>query len=84
MFNYSINKTGMDEIAEFIRANHKDGERLADDPRVIAAWAGEAEESLDNGNPPMIEIRAYDSVSGVPVEFTVSERGIEENLVEDS
>jgi hypothetical protein len=74
---YRINEIGMAEIADFLIANHKEGGRIAEDPTCINAWAAEAEESLENGNPAMIEIRAHDSVPGFPLTFTVSQSGID-------
>lgn len=84
MNTYSINETGLTEIAAFIIANHKDGARIANYRSVIHAWAAEAEESLDNGNPAMIEIRASASVSGSPVTFTVSDAGVDVAEVEEN
>lgn len=80
--NKTINDVGMTEIATFIRENHKDGARIANDHSCISAWAAEAEESLDNGNPAMIEIRTFDSMTGAPITFTVSDAGIDIEEVE--
>jgi hypothetical protein len=72
-----INETGMNEIADFLRENHKDGHDIAKDRFCLHAWASDAEESMENGNGPSIEILAYESTSGVPETFTVSADGIE-------
>jgi hypothetical protein len=73
----TVNLQGMTEIAEFIRVNHKDGKRIANTPSCLSAWAGEAEESIQGGNPPIIEIRSWDSNSGATVSLTVSPNGID-------
>ena len=72
----NINQNGLNEIATFIRENHKDGARIAEDHSCLNAWASEAEESLDNDNPAMIEIAGRDSITGNPITFTVSNDGI--------
>lgn len=74
---YTVNEKGIAQIAEFIRQNHKDGTRIANTPSCLNAWAGEAEESMESGNPPIIEIRSWDSNSCATVSFTVSPDGID-------
>jgi hypothetical protein len=76
-----INQTGLAEIAEFLRKNHKHGSRIAQDRSCINAWADEAEESLANGNPAMFEIRASESQQGWLVTCVISPAGLDE--VED-
>lgn len=72
----TINETGLREIAEFLAAHHKlGGDYFTRD--MLSAWAAEAEESADAGNPAMIEIRAHDSVSGAPITFTISAAGVD-------
>ena len=67
-----INESGMAEIRKFLADNHK-----KDISEIyLPAWAQEAEQSLGNGNPPIIEIKAWDSVSGHTEEFTVSDSGV--------
>ncbi len=74
----TVNHAGITEIAEFIRQNHIDGDRIAKDQSCLNAWASDAEESMESGNPPIIEIRSFDSKSGATVSFTVSPGGIDD------
>ena len=72
-----VNNIGIAEIAEFLRAHHKNGARIADSAELLNGWAAEAEFQLAEGNPPCIEIRSRDSVHGYTVEFTIPECGID-------
>ena len=69
-----INETGLQEIARFLATRHKLG-NFTDDQ--LHAWAADAEFQMGEGNPPTIEIKARDSVSGRAEEFTVSPAGVE-------
>lgn len=71
----TINARGRWLIREFLAANHKRGAIMTSE--MIGAWANEAEESLEAGNPAMIEVRAMDSISGHPVTFTVPDEGVD-------
>lgn len=75
MKTYTINQTGMKEIAEFLLRNHKDSEWLSNFEHWLDPWACDAELSLDNGSGATIEIRQWDSVTGNPATFTISEAG---------
>lgn len=44
----------------------------------LCAWCDEAERSMLCGNPPMIEIDARNSRTGVPVTFTVPDWGVDD------
>lgn len=70
----SINTIGIQEIHKFLGLHHKLG---ADhfSPEMLNAWAAKAEFQLGEGNPPTIEIKSNESVSGHAEEFTVSEFG---------
>ena len=76
----TINQTGIREIYEFLTDNHKQEEFTE---TMLAAWAADAEFQMDEGNPPTIEIKAWDSVSGHAVEFTVSEAGVDVEVIEE-
>ena len=80
--NITVNESGLAEIAAFLRENHKDGERIANDRSCLIAWAAEAERGLDNGNSAQIEIRSWDAVSGHTVTFEVSEAGLDAEEIE--
>jgi hypothetical protein len=53
------------------------------DQRNIEAWCQEAEESMGNGNPPIVEMRSSDTKSGVPETFTIPDAGISAREVDD-
>lgn len=72
--NEYVNENGLKEIRNFLKEYHKQGENFTDS--MINAWAAEAEASLGQGNPPMIEIPSFDSVTGHTELFTVSEAGL--------
>lgn len=77
----SVNTAGLEEIRAFLVQHHRRGEDMTDD--MIRAWARDAEFQMGEGNPPTIEIRAWDSLSGAAVEFRVSPAGIDTELVDD-
>ena len=71
----------MEEIREFLVANHKNFVYYVDPNhphcrQALSAWANDAEYQLDIGNPPSIELKASDSLHGIVEEFTVSKIGI--------
>lgn len=74
---YTINQLGMQELTEFIRNHHKDGEILCNSPSSLNAWASEAEENLDNGSDPSIEMKWYETKSGHTEIFTISSDGFD-------
>lgn len=71
-----INATGLDEIRTFLAAHHKLGGAHFT-PAMIRAWAADAEFQARAGNPPSIEIRAWDTVDGHVHEYTVSPDGVD-------
>lgn len=75
-----VNEKGLKEIHEFLVTHHRLG-RLARDhlEPMLGAWAGEAENHMGCGNPPTVEIRSRDSVSGHTEVLTISESGISED-----
>lgn len=76
----TVNQTGLREIYEFLTDNHKQDEFTE---AMLNAWAEEAEFQMGEGNPPTIEIKAWDSVSGHAVEFTVSDAGVDVEVIDD-
>ena len=71
----TVNKSGLEEIRRFLAENHKlGGDHFTDS--MLSAWASEAEFQSAEGNPPSIEIRASDSVSGHTVTYTISAAGM--------
>lgn len=73
---YSVNEKGLSEIREFLADNHKKGGDHFT-PEMLRAWAADAEFQLGEGNPAMIEIRAWDTVSGRTETFTISDAGLD-------
>lgn len=84
---YSVNATGLREIAEFLGENFKkavqsgEGASYFTDPMLLA-WAADAEFQIEQGNPAMIEIRGFDSVNGNPITYTISDAGLDAQTVE--
>jgi hypothetical protein len=78
----TINAAGRAEIAAFLAENHKKGGTHFTDS-MLHAWAADAEFQMSEGNTPTIEIRSFDSVSGHTETFTVSDAGIDSELIED-
>jgi hypothetical protein len=68
-----INEFGYKEIHNFLCANHKRPEA-----QNLHAWAAKAEFQLGEGNPPSIEIKAWESVHGRTQEYTISDAGIDD------
>lgn len=79
--NYTVNEQGINEIKEFLKENHKNGgEHFTQS--MLHAWAAKAEFQLAEGNPAMIEIKAWDSVHGYTQEYRISEAGLDCEEVE--
>lgn len=75
----TINAIGLAEIQAFLTAHHKlGGDHFTRD--MLMAWAIDAEFQLAEGNPASVEIRSSDSVSGLPMQFTVSDAGIDTTM----
>ena len=73
---YSVNEQGLNEIKEFLASSHKKGgDHFTRE--MLQAWAADAEFQLAEGNPAMIEIRAFDAVSGHTETFTISSAGLD-------
>ncbi len=69
-----VNETGLAELAEFLRDNHKSGHKFG--PSELSAWATSAEQNADDGNGPMVEIGAAYSVTGAPICYRISAAGV--------
>lgn len=77
----TVNATGLKEIAEFLGNKHKlGGDHFTDD--IIRAWAQDAEFQLGEGNQASIEIRAFDSISGHTENYTITDAGLDSEIVE--
>jgi len=70
-----INSQGIEEIYNFLIERSKiDQDQLT--PSMLQAWAQDAEFQLNDGNPPCIELKSWQSVSGKTEEFTISSAGV--------
>ncbi len=84
----TVNTVGIREIGEFLGVRFKKAVNSgtgADyfDSSMLAAWAADAEFQLGEGNPPLIEIKGVDSVSGTPETFEVSPEGVDTRYLDD-
>lgn len=77
-----INVNGFAQIADQLGRHHKLG-REHFTPSMLEAWAREAEESFNDGRGCGFEIRAWDSVSGAPVEVVITATGYDVEEVND-
>lgn len=73
---YTINNIGRAEIKKFLSENHKLGGGHFDEA-MLSAWAADAEFNLAEGNPAIVEIRSFDTVSGHTEIYTISDSGID-------
>ncbi len=74
--NYTVNENGLNQIHKILAEHHKlGGDHF--DKKMLRAWAADAEFQLEQGNPAMIEIRAWDSISGHTETFTISDEGFD-------
>lgn len=79
--NFTVNEQGLDEIKEFLAANHKKGgDHFTRD--MLRAWAADAEFHLAESNQATIEIKSWDSIHGYTQEFTISDAGLDAEVVE--
>lgn len=78
---YTVNAQGLAEIREFLAENHKLGRDHFDDA-MIRAWARDAETQIGEGNDATIEIRSSNSKSGYTVCYTISDAGLDPEIVE--
>ena len=78
---FTVNEQGLNEIKEFLAANHKEGgDHFTRD--MLRAWAADAEFQLAEGNQATIEIKSWESVHGCTQEFTISNAGLDAETIE--
>lgn len=77
---YSVNARGLREIDEFLREHYKGGREFSREQ--LLAWAEEAESQCREGNPASIELKGWQSVSGATTEYTISDEGLDVEMVE--
>lgn len=66
-----VSDKGWHKIVEWIKATKNDDHDYSFDSAAAEAWCTEAEESMGNGNPPMVEMPGNATMSGHPETFTV-------------
>ena len=81
MKTYTVNQTGLNEIAEFLGTRHKLG-RDHFSPDMLRAWADDAEFQLAEGNDASIEIKSWDTLSGHTETYSITDAGLDSQEVE--
>lgn len=66
-----VSDKGWRKIVEWIKVTKNEDQEYSFDSRACEAWCSEAEESMGNGNPPMVEMPGNATISGNPETFTV-------------
>ena len=77
-----INETGIKALKSWIEATALP-DHCHTDASNLNSWCDEAEESMGNGNPPMVEMSKLHTISGVPETFTVPANGVYEQEIEE-
>lgn len=72
----TINKSGIQDIADFLAKNHMRGANYFTQD-MLKAWAFDAEVALADGKPATIEIKSLDSIDKVAHTFTIPKSGID-------
>ena len=70
-----INDRGIQEIYNFLSERSK-MEKDHFTHSMLQAWANDAEFQLSEGNPPSIELKSWETVSGKTEEMTISSAGV--------
>jgi len=73
-----VNSKGWEYIKEWILLTQNDDQEYSFDSRAAEAWCSEAEESMGNGNPPIVEMQASATLSGRTETFIVPKDGVYE------
>jgi hypothetical protein len=77
-----VNDKGIQALKSWIEATSMP-DHCHTDPVELEAWCREAEESMGNGNPPMVEMSDLHTISGRPETFTIPADGIYEQETDD-
>jgi hypothetical protein len=77
----TVNAIGLQEIHNFLAENHKLGGNHFN-ALMLRAWARDAEFSLSEGNDAGIEIKANESVYNCTQTFTISDAGLDVEMIE--
>jgi hypothetical protein len=73
-----VNSKGWAYIKDWILATKNEDQEFLFDSAAADSWCSEAEESMGNGNPPMVEMQALATLSGSCETFTVPDDGVYE------
>jgi len=73
-----VNSKGWAYIKAWILATQNEDHNFDTGGEAEEAWCSEAEESMGNGNPPMVEMQANATKSGSCETFTVPDDGVYE------
>ena len=73
-----VNSKGWAYIKAWILATQNEDHNFDTGGEAEEAWCSEAEESMGNGNPPMVEMPANATLSGSCETFTVPNDGVYE------
>ena len=73
---YTVNDNGLEQIHNFLAERHILGRDLFTRD-MLRAWASAAEFQFAEGNPPSIELKSWETVSGHTEVFTISDEGFE-------
>ena len=84
MDSYKINEFGLLSIAKFLNERHLSGTGRGFTEDMIFVWGVEAEDKINDGQPPVVEISSWDSISGNPELFEVPAEGFDVVLPADS
>jgi hypothetical protein len=77
----TVNDVGLQEIHDFLAENHKLGAEHFT-KQMLRAWAAEAEFQLSEGNDASIELKVWDSINRRTQTFTISDAGLDAEIVE--
>lgn len=65
IMTYHINETGLRHLREFLAENHKLGREFT--LEMLYAWASPAEDAMQEGLTPTVEIGAHDAILGAAI-----------------
>lgn len=76
MHTYQLNDAGMQQLRQFLANNLKLRPEVELD-EVLGAWAQEAEQSLNAGNPAIVELKNWESLDGHTQTFEITDAGVD-------
>jgi hypothetical protein len=73
-----VNDRGWAYIKKWILATQNEEHNFDTEKEAAEVWCSEAEESMGNGNPPMVEMQSIATLSGRTETFIVPNDGVYE------